>query len=52
MIELARQSGRARFVYVSAAIAAILAAILIWDASAGPTLPGAQVSNRAGATAW
>jgi len=31
---------------------AILAAFIIWDASAGATLPGASASNRAGAAAW
>lgn len=31
---------------------AILAALIIWDASAGADLPGASASNRAGAAAW
>lgn len=31
---------------------AILAAFIIWDASAGADLPGASASNRAGAAAW
>ncbi len=37
------------------AIAAIIAALIIWDASAGAELPGRPVSNRAGAAgvgAW
>ena len=31
---------------------AILAAFIIWDASAGADLPGVSASNRAGAMAW
>lgn len=37
---------------ILAAAIAILAAFIIWDASAGADLPGASVSNRAGASAW
>lgn len=37
---------------ILAAAVAILAAFIIWDASAGATLPGAPVPNRAGAAAW
>lgn len=36
---------------ICAAAIAILAAFLIWDASAGATLPGKPVSMKAGA-AW
>lgn len=39
-------------VYVLAFAVAILAAFIIWDASAGATLPGASVSNRANMGAW
>lgn len=38
--------------FVTAAMAAILAAFLIWDASAGATLPGRTVSNRASMGVW
>lgn len=38
--------------YVLAFAAAVVVAFLIWDASAGATLPGATVSNRAGAASW
>lgn len=39
-------------VYILAFAVAILAAFIIWDASAGADLPGVSASNRAGAAAW
>lgn len=49
--EGARKPSSAR-VYMLAFVVAILAAFIIWDASAGADLPGVSASNRAGAAAW
>lgn len=49
---VAKQNSRRRVVFATAAMAAILAAFLIWDASAGATLPGKPVSMKAGAASW
>lgn len=38
--------------YVLAFAAAVVVAFLLWDATAGATLPGATVSNRATMGAW
>lgn len=43
--------GNRRLMGFAVVAAAILAAFLIWDASAGATLPGKPVSMKAGA-AW
>lgn len=49
-IAIARQIGRPKMMIAAAAVA-ILAAFVIWEASADVALPGRPVSNRAGA-AW
>lgn len=49
--EAVRRPIQMRYV-VAFAAAMMFAAFIIWDASAGATLPGAPVSNRANAWGW